>query len=382
MKRRTLTAVLMAAVLAMGLTACSSSNGGSDSAASESDTIRIGCAIPLTGASAQDGQSIQNGAQIAVDQVNAEGGIDGKQVELVVEDDKGDASEGATVANLLAEDTTISAVIGHFNSSCTLAGAPIYNEAGVVEVSPGSSAAAVTDAGDYTFRVITTDAVQGRYLAEWAVNDLGYQNIAVLYENTDYGLGLAQVLEEALADLGANIVVEEAYEVGATDYSTVLTKVASSEAEVIIIGGLYNETALIAKQRSSFDLGDMQIMGVDAIYSDALIELGGEAANGIKLTGYFSDKSTSQVAQDFIAAYEEAYGEMPATYAAYGYDAALVILDAIKNVGPDRAAIQEYLSTLEGLEGATGINSFDENGDVIKDPMRMTIEDGQFVVIE
>ncbi len=381
MKRKALTAVFMAALLAMGLTACSSGGGSTDSA-SESDTIRIGCAIPLTGASAQDGQSIQNGAQIAVDQVNEAGGIDGKQVELVVEDDKGDSSEAATVANLLAEDSTISAVVGHFNSSCTLAGAPIYNQAGVVEISPGSSAAAVTDAGDYTFRVITTDAVQGRYLAEWAVNDLGYQNIAVLYENTDYGLGLAQVLEEAMADLGANIVVQEAYEVGATDYSTVLTKVASSEAEAIIIGGLYNETALIAKQRSSFGLENMQIMGVDAIYSDALIELGGDAANGILLTGYFSDASTSQVAQDFIAAYEEAYGEMPATYAAYGYDAALVILDAIQNVGADRAAIQEYLSTLEGLEGATGINSFDENGDVIKDPMRMTIENGEFVVIE
>lgn len=373
--------------LAMGMaasllfTGCSGSpSGASSSAAPDTGTIKIGVASPLTGTCAEDGKSIVNGVQIAVDQINETGGIDGKTVEIVSEDDKGDASEAATVANKLAEDSSIVGIVGHYNSSCTLAGASIYEEAGVVTVSPGSSAASVSEAGDYIFRVITTDAVQGNDLVNWAVSELGYTKFAVLYENSDYGLGLADVVSKAAEDLGATVSVKESYESGQTDFSTVLTKVANSDAQVLFVGGLYNETALIAKQRSSYGLGDMQIMGVDAIFSNALIDLGGDAVNGIKLTGYFSNSSTSKVTQDFIAAYEDKYGENPGTYAAYGYDAALVILDAVKNVGTDRTAIKDYLYTVKDFEGATGTFSFDENGDVIKEPLHLQIKDGAFAL--
>lgn len=367
-------AVGMAAVMVFSMAGCSGTK--------KADTIKIGLATPLTGASAQDGQSIQNGVNLAVKLCNEAGGINGKQVEVVAEDDKGDSSEAATVANKLAQDKNVLAVIGHFNSSCTLAGAPIYNQAGVVEVSPGSSAAAVTDAGDYTFRVITTDAVQGGYLADWCVNELGYKNIAILYENTDYGLGLADVAEEETTKLGAVTVVREAYEVGSTDFSTVLTKVANSDAEVLIIGGLYNETALIAKQMKNYGLEDMQIMGVDAIFSEALIELGGEDTEGIKLTGYFSEDSENPKSKEFVEAYKKEYNQVPGTYAAYAYDAALIVMDAVKNAGEDRAAIQKYMADLKDFEGATGSNTFDENGDVIKAPLKMEISGGKFVVIE
>ncbi|MDD7114756.1 MAG: ABC transporter substrate-binding protein [Lachnospiraceae bacterium] len=365
----------LAVAMVAGVVGC----GGSGSSA---DAVKIGLATPLTGASAQDGKAIQNGVNLAVKMKNEAGGINGKTVEVVAEDDKGDSSEAATVANKLAQDDSILAVIGHFNSSCTLAGAPIYNNAGVVEISPGSSSAAVTDAGDYTFRVITTDAVQGQYLADWCVNDLGYKNVAILYENDDYGLGLADVAEEETGKLGAKTVVKEAYEVGQTDFSTVLTKVAASDAEVLIIGGLYNETALIAKQMADNGLGDMQIMGVDAIYSGALIDLGGEAVDGIKLTAYFSENSDNAKSQEFVTAYQEEYGEVPGTYAAYAYDAALVVMDAIENAGEDRVAIRDYMSKIEGFEGSTGTATFDKNGDVIKAPLRMEIQDGKYTIVE
>lgn len=365
----------LAVAMVAGVVGC----GGSGSSA---DAVKIGLATPLTGASAQDGKAIQNGVNLAVKMKNEAGGINGKTVEVVAEDDKGDSSEAATVANKLAQDDSILAVIGHFNSSCTLAGAPIYNNAGVVEISPGSSSAAVTDAGDYTFRVITTDAVQGQYLADWCVNELGYKNVAILYENDDYGLGLADVAEEETGKLGAKTVVKEAYEVGQTDFSTVLTKVAASDAEVLIIGGLYNETALIAKQMADNGLGDMQIMGVDAIYSGALIDLGGEAVDGIKLTAYFSENSDNAKSQEFVTAYQEEYGEVPGTYAAYAYDAALVVMDAIENAGEDRVAIRDYMSKIEGFEGSTGTATFDKNGDVIKAPLRMEIQDGKYTIVE
>ncbi|MCI5944843.1 MAG: ABC transporter substrate-binding protein [Eubacterium sp.] len=370
-----LAALGMAAIMTAGLAAC----GGSGSS---SDVIKIGLATPLTGASAQDGKAIQNGVNLAVKMKNEAGGINGKTIEVVAEDDKGDSSEAATVANKLAQDDSILAVVGHFNSSCTLAGAPIYNNAGVVEISPGSSSAAVTDAGDYTFRVITTDAVQGQYLADWCVNELGYKNVAILYENNDYGLGLADVAETETGKLGAKTVVKEAYEVGSTDFSTLLTKVKASKADVLVIGGLYNETALIAKQMEDNGLGDMQIMGVDAIYSGALVDLGGEAVNGIKLTAYFSEDSDNEKSQEFVKAYQEEYGEVPGTYAAYAYDATLIVMDAIENAGEDRAEIQKYISKIDGFEGATGVATFDQNGDVIKAPLRMEIQDGKFTIVE
>ncbi|MCD8084052.1 MAG: ABC transporter substrate-binding protein [Clostridiales bacterium] len=366
-------AFVLVATMGLSLSGCGSK---------KEETIKIGLGTPLTGTSAQDGQAIQNGVNLAVKQCNDAGGIDGKQVVVVAEDDKGDSSEAATVANKLAQDDSILAVVGHFNSSCTLAGAPIYNQAGVVEISPGSSAAAVTDAGDYTFRVITTDAVQGGYLADWCVNELGYQNIAILYENTDYGLGLADVAQESTTELGAQVVVREAYEVGATDFSTLLTKVANVNPDVLIIGGLYNETALIAKQMKNYGLEDLQVMGVDAIFSDALIELGGDAVEGIKLTGYFYANSDEEVSKSFVEAYEAEYDETPGTYAAYAYDAALIVLDAIRNAGTDRAAIQQYIAGLQDFPGATGTISFDENGDAIKAPLKMEIRDGSFVVID
>lgn len=368
-------AAILAASMVIGLAAC----GGSGASG---DTIKIGLATPLTGASAQDGQAIQNGVNLAVKQINDAGGIDGKKVEVVAEDDKGDSSEAATVANKLVQDDGIVAIVGHFNSSCTLAAAPIYNQTGIVSISPGSSSEAVSEAGDYTFRTITTDAVQGKYLAEWCVNELGYKKVAILYENDDYGLGLANVAERETTALGAETLVKEAYEVNQTDYSTVLTKVAASKADVLIIGGLYNETALIAKQLKDNGLEGIPVMGVDAIYSDALIELGGDAVNGIKLTAYFADSSESEVTQKFIADYQAEYNEAAGTYAAYAYDATKIILEAITKVGTDRAAVRDYIANIDGFEGSTGVASFDENGDVIKAPLKMEIIDGKFTVIE
>lgn len=370
-----LSTLMAVSLLATGCGASGGSKGGSD-------TYTLGVATPLTGTCAQDGQAILNGVQIAVDAVNAAGGINGHQLAINQMDDKGDPSEAATVANKLAADKSVLGVVGHFNSSCTLAGAPIYNQNKLVEVSPGSSASSVSEAGDYTFRVITTDAVQGDYLVNWGVNELGYKKFAIVYENTDYGLGLEQVAKECASRYGAEVVVDEAYTPGDSDFSTILTKVAGAGADVMFIGGLYNETALIAKQMANYDLADMPIMGVDAIFSTALIELGGDAVNGIMLTGYFSDASTSETTQSFIKAYTEKFGSTPGTYAAYGYDAALVIIDALKSGATDREAIQKHLTGLKDFGGATGIMSFDENGDVIKDPLKLIIEDGKFTLYE
>ncbi len=362
---------------AVVLTGC----GGSDNKKA-TDTITIGVAIPLTGSSAQDGESIKNGVTIAVDEINAKGGINGKKVALNIQDDKSDPKEAAIVANKLAEDKSVLAVVGHFNSSATLAGAPIYNKAGVVEISPGSSSPAVTKAGPYTFRVITTDAYQGDFVANWAINDLKLKRIAIIYENTDYGKGLSDVFAKKAKDLGATIVANDSYLAGETkDFSAILTKIKSQSPDMLFIGGLYNETALIAKQAKAMGL-NVPIMGVDAIYSNALIDLGKESVEGVLLPGFFHEQTTNPVAQSFIKAYKEKYKKDPATYAAYGYDAAKIVIDSIAKAGTDRKAIRDNMAKVKGFQGATGINTFDENGDVMKEPLRLQIKDGKFQIVK
>ncbi|MDR3348626.1 MAG: ABC transporter substrate-binding protein [Acidaminococcales bacterium] len=377
MKNRKSLPALMAGLL---LSAALLGGCGTDKKAD--DAVKIGLAIPLTGSSAQDGETIKNGVQLAIDEVNGQGGIKGKKVLLDVQDDKSDPKEAAIVANKLAGDKSVLAVVGHFNSSATLAGAPIYNKAGLVEISPGSSSPAVTKAGDYTFRVITTDAFQADYVAKWAVKDLGYKKIAVIYENNDYGKGLADVFDEKAKGQGAAIVSSDSYLAGETkDFSAILTKIKAAGPDMLFIGGLYNETALIAKQAKNIGL-NAPIMGVDAIYSNALIDLGGKSVEGVLLPGFFHEGTDNPVAQKFIKAYKAKYKQDPATYAAYGYDAAKIVLDAIANAGTDRKAIRDYIAKVKGFQGATGINTFDENGDVMKDPLRLVIKESKFQVVK
>jgi branched-chain amino acid transport system substrate-binding protein len=367
--------IALLVVFALALAGC-----GGSSAPADSKALKIGFAGPTTGSSAQDGEAMRKGALLAAELVNKAGGINGKKIEIVAANDKSDPKEAAAIANKFSADASILAVIGHFNSSCTLAGAPIYNKAGVVEISGGSSSPAVTKAGPYTFRTITTDAFQGKYLTDWVVKDEGYKNIAIIYENTDYGQGLLNVIEAEAPKLGAKIVAKEAYLLGETkDFSAIVAKVKAANPDAIIIGGLYNEAALIAKQARKSDL-KTPLFGVDGLYSDALVKVGAEAVEGFRLTGFFHTSSSSKETQDFIKAYKEAYKEEPGTYAAYTYDAANIIIEALKQGKTDRKGIMEYLTPLKGFKGVTGVTNFDENGDCIKEPLRLIVNDGKFQI--
>lgn len=359
--------------LLVGLLGGCASGGGSKA---DSNTIRIGLAAPISGTQAQYGQAFKNGAELAAAQINEAGGIDGKKVEIVVEDDKGDSNEAVNVANKFVSDKSIQAVVGHFNSSATLATAPVYNKNKIVQVSPSSSAPGVTDAGEYTFRVITTDAFQADYLADWS-KELGYSKVALIYEQSDFGLGLLDVYKKSAPDNGIEIVAAEAYNPGDKDFSTVLTKIKEKQPEAIFIGGFYNEAALIAQQAKKLNL-DVDFIGVDSLYSEALLDLGKDSVEGFKLIGFFFPGGGNAEATKFAEEYQAAYNSKPDTYAAYSYVATSVILEAIKAKGADRESIKSYLETLKDYKGATGVISFDENGDVITTPSRLTIQGGIF----
>jgi branched-chain amino acid transport system substrate-binding protein len=355
--------------------------GAVSSGSSKSETIKIGLAAPLSGDSAEYGEAFKKGAELSVKLANDAGGIDGKKIELVVQDDKGDPKEAANVANKFANDNSILAVVGHFNSSATLAAAPIYNKNKVVEISPASSSPKVTDAGEYTFRVITTDAFQGEYVAKWS-KDEGFKKAAIIYEQTDFGVGLSTVFKKTAKEIGIKIVANESYVASQTkDFSSILTKIKEKQPDVLFVGGLYNEAALIAKQSKQLGL-EVQIMGVDSLYSDALIKMGGDAVEGVMAPGFFHPNSENEKTKEFVNAYKKAYNEEPGTYAAYTFDATSIIIEAIKKNGADREKIKDYIANLKGYQGATGVHDFDKNGDVLKEPQKLIVKNGKFEIYE
>lgn len=272
----------LAMVSSMLLTGC----GGT----SESDKIKIAFAGPLTGDMSVDGIDARNGCKLAIKKINEDGGINGKTVELVEYDDKGDTKEAATVATRICQDSDIYATIGHYNSGCTLAAAPIYEKGQMTTISYASSANALSEAGDYIFRSCNSDDVASGKCAELAVG-LGYKKLAVIYENDDYGVGLAESFTKYAKEAGAEIVSENAYLLGETkDFTSILTKIRESGAEIIFIAGLYAEAAMIMKQEAQVSM-DIPCIGSEALFSDGIIELGGDAVEGLYTTAGFSADS-------------------------------------------------------------------------------------------
>lgn len=375
--------LLCALMFTLSLVALGGCGGGEKTAAQDkaqgAGEIKVGVAGPFTGAIAETGTTIKNAVLLAEEQINKAGGINGKQVKLDLQDDKADPKEAAAVANKFASDKSILAVVGHYTSSTTLAGSPIYNRAGLSHVGIGCTSPAVTDAGPFTYRDITSDAYDGEFVAKWMIDE-GFKNIAVAYENDDYGKGLAEVFKKKIESLGGQVPVMEPYNLGETkDFSAILTKFKSAKPDSLFIAGQYNEAAMLLKQGKGIGF-KLPVFGSNGLYSDALIKLGGAEVEGLRCVGAFHKAASSQEASGFIKAYNEKYGMEPDIWAAYAYDAANILFDAIKNGGEDRTKINEYMTTLKDFKGATGVTSFDQNGDCMKEPLKLIIKDGKFEI--
>ncbi|MCL5045460.1 MAG: ABC transporter substrate-binding protein [Actinobacteria bacterium] len=380
--KRSLALIVVLALVAGLLAGCGSkpAQQAEEKKDKESATIKIGVGAPLTGSSANDGQMIRKGAELAAELANKAGGLNGRKFEIVPADDKSDPKEGAAIANKFASDPSILAVVGHYNSSVTLAGAPIYNKGGVVEISPGSSSPAVSGVGPFTFRTVVTDAFQGKLIVEWATKDLGFKTAAVVFENDDYGRGLKDVFTKEFTAAGGKVLVEQTYMAGeTTDFSAILTKIKEAKPDVILLGGLYNETALIAKQMKNLGF-KVPIMGSDGLYSDALMKLGGEAVEGIMMVGAFDVGNPDPVVKEFVKAFREKYNEDPNTFAAFSYDAAKLVIEGLKKYGPDRKSPQKYLKEVKDWPGVSGRTTFNDKGDTIKPLLKLVVKNGKFAI--
>lgn len=354
-----------------------SSGEASSEEAKPEETIKIGTIGPLTGNIATYGISTKNGVEIAVEEFNQNGGINGRPVKLISEDTRGDQTEAANAVSKLIEQDKVVAIVGGVISSETLTAGPIANDAKVVMISSSSTAAGVPEIGDYIFRNCLSDEVQAVQLAEYAAKELGLKKFAIMYTNNDYGLSLKNAFEAKAKEL-AQVTAVETYNDGEKDFRAQLTKIKGTNPDALYIAGYYTEAAKIAQQAKEQGL-NVQILGADGFYSPVLIELGGDAVEGAIFTAGFFTDDPSEKAQNFVKAYKEKFNAEPDMFAAQAYDAAMILLTALKNTnGEGGEVLQKEMAKTKDFPGITGSTSFTETGDAVKNIIILKVENGKF----
>jgi branched-chain amino acid transport system substrate-binding protein len=355
-------------------------------AVSQEKPIIIGVAVPLTGEGAQYGQSILNSALMMAEKINEKGGVKGRKIELLQLDDRMDPREAGAVASKLVDNPDVLAVLGHFSSTCSLAGCPIYNSRHLVHISPSSTSPALSKCGSYTFRDCITDAVQGKFIADYIVKILGKKKVFVMYELSDAHIASSEHLTKRIKELGGTVVGSEKYMSGDKDFTAIMTKAKAANPDIIYLAAFYQEAAIIIRQGKQVGL-NVPYIGSDAVYASKLVDLAKERAEGVMATAFFNPASKSPLVVDYLQRYSKKFpGETPDSYAANAYDAIGIIALAIEKGGFDREKIDQYMRTIgktnPGYQGATGTTVFDENGDCIKPTIIVQVRKGKWVSME
>lgn len=349
------------------------------------DAVWIGVAAPFTGDSSEYGVQFRMGVLLGRDEVNTSGGIDGRMVELQEVDDMGQPAEAQNVATKLATNPKIMAVIGHFNSSCSLAGKPAYTQAKMVMLSPGSTNVTVTQDSDYIYRNIFTDDFQGQSIATYAARILGVKRVAILYDNDDYGTGLKDSFCRRAQELNLEVVQLSPYLRDSNDFRSQLETVRSSNPDLILVAGLYKAAGVIAKQAHELGI-KTPLIGGDGLFSQQYITLGGDATEGTLITCPFLFELGGERAKKFAENFRTKWNREPDFWSALGYDAFLIIVDGLKKRGISREAVLEHLKSLNSpetsFEGLTGRTFFDAEGDSRKPVQVAVVKDGKFVAAE
>lgn len=342
-------------LLALTLSACNASVTPSDTT-----PIKLGLISPLTGDAAAIGNDILDGTKMAVDEVNAAGGIDGRMIELIAEDGKCNGTDAASAAQKLVNVDKVVSIVGGFCSGETLAASPIVEAAKVTLLSPGSSSPAITTAGEYVFRNYPSDALRTVAMAKH-FNEEGWKKVAIISENTDYATALRDAL---VKNVGAeNVVFNETVDPGTKDYRSLLTRMKGVQFDVFVPNGQSDSTdaAMIAQYVEQGMTKPM--VGKDTTDSLTVVDIAADAAEGVQLVNVASFGENTDFEDDFTAKFGAPQSSI--SWAALAYDAAGVTFEAMKNAGITGEEIKGYFDTLEGYDGIIGTFSFDENGDVV-----------------
>ena len=360
MKKSVIGSFVMAALLA--LTSCG---------AKETNEIKIGGIFPLSGAVAVYGVECKNGIDLAIEEINAAGGINGKNVVLISEDDEGNPDKTVNAYQKLTSKYGAKIIIGSLTSGCTQAITNRAQAQKVVQIAPAATAPAITDAGDYIFRACFIDPFQGRVGGKFSAETLNAKTAAILYDTgNDYSVGLTENFEAAFTQAGGKIVAKEAYTTNDKDFNAQLTKIKSANPDVVYLPDYYNVVALIAKQLRAQGI-EAPIVGADG-WDGILGNSSAEVLNGFYSNHYATD-STDPAVQAFVKKFNDKYSKDPNSFAALGYDSVYILKAAIIKAGSDDAtAVKEALKATNG-DYVTGHLTFDEKRNPIKSAVMLEI---------
>jgi branched-chain amino acid transport system substrate-binding protein len=364
--KRTLLALLLITTLFASF-ACERRNGSGTNVVDSGGEIVVGYYGDLTGRTASFGTSTKNGVEMAVEELNKAGGIMGRKVRVIVEDDQGEPNKAATVVSKLVNQDKVHAVLGEVASSNSLAAAPKAQEARVPMISPSSTNPNVTQVGDYIFRVCFIDPFQGDVMAKFAANNLKAKKAAILYDfNSDYSRGLREFFTRSFKGLGGEIVAEQSYTQGDRDFSGQLTAIRSSNPEVIYVPGYYGEVGVIANQTKQLGI-KAPLLGGDGWDSPQLWQLGGASLDGNYISNHYSVDDPAPAIQKFVADYKAKFKLLPDALAALGYDSMKVLADAITRAGgTDSGKLRDAIAQTKSFSGVTGSISIDKDRNAVK----------------
>ncbi len=344
----------------------------------EMKEIKIGWIGPLTGDLGYYGQMIKKATDLAVEEINAEGGINGANLEIIYHDDTLDPKKGVSAFLKLVTTNNVPLVVQAAGSSVMLAEAPLAEKHKVVLISPTCSNPDITFAGDYVFRTWPSDTYQGISLARFAVNTLKKQRVALLFMNNDYGTGVKDEFSKEFKSLGGDVVISEAFEEGATDFRGQLVKVKAAKPDMIFLASHYREGALVLRQAKEFGLEAM-ILASDACYAPEFLELAKGAAEGSLVANLYWDSDSDEPRiSHFVTKFRKKYGQAPEVYAAAGYDCIKIVTQALREGGTKPQDIKQALYQIEGYEGVTGEITIDKHGDVSKQYDIFIVKNGEF----
>ena len=376
-------ALLAAGALAVSaLTGCSST-GGAGKGNAIGDTIKIGVNYELSGNVATYGQDSVKGVEMAIAEINAAGGVDGKKIEVVKYDTKSEPAEATTLATKLMTQDKVVTIIGPATSGSFKATIPVANPNEVPVVSGSATADDVTVTGgkvqEFAFRTCYSDSFQGTAMANYAANEKGAKTAAIVKDiSSDYGKGLAESFKTTFEAAGGQIVAEESYSAGDTDFNAILTRLKGQQFDVIYIPGYYNEAGLIITQARALGI-TAPIMGADGFDSPTLLDLAGaDALNDVYFSNHYSNLDKDPKVQKFIADFKAKYNAEPGAFSALGYDTAYFVADAIKRAETkDSLGIQKAMAATKDYPGVTGTFSVDENHNAVKEITVIGLTNGQ-----
>lgn len=338
-------------------------------------TVRVGSFLSLTGPDASFGWSTRKGLELAVSQINENGGVSGRTLELIIRDDGGKIDKAIKAVDDFGSDPAFVAILGQAASQLSLAAAPHAQKYGIPMISPSSTNPRVTEVGDFIFRVCFIDPFQGYVMAKFARENLKASRVAIIRDRrSEYSMGLAEYFDRTFRSLGGFIVAEEEFAAGDTDFSSQLSHIRSKGPDAIFIPGYYSEVALIAKQARLMRIRT-RLLGGDGWDSGKLFELTQGALNGAYFSSHFSPERNSAPVKKFVETYKEKFGESPDGFAAMAYDAAFILVDAIEKATPfTRKQVRDQIALTRNFPGVTGSISLNSNRNADKSAVIFRID--------